>query len=90
MLTTPLETRIKPEWSSDAAGAAPLQSRSAFAPYIASLGWTDAGEECLVAVEAAEAVAQGSSLISKLIEATSRNAWTKVLACRYLPVGTCL
>ena len=33
-----------------------------------------------MAVEAAEAVAGGSALISKLIEATSRNAWTKVLA----------
>ena len=26
VLTTPLETRIKPEWSTDKAGAAPLQS----------------------------------------------------------------
>ena len=81
MLTTPLETRVRPEWSTESRKeSAEERSRSAFAPFIASLGWTDPGEECLVAVEAAEAVAGGSALISKLIEATSRNAWTKVLA----------
>ena len=34
-------------------------------------------DECVVAVEQAEAVVQGSRLIEQLIEPMARNAWTQ-------------
>ena len=75
VMTAKLEKRVLPEWSSDE--AATLQSNGDFGPYVASLAWAEAGEECVVDVEQAEAFSQGSRLIETMIEPTARNAWTQ-------------
>ena len=66
---------VLPKWEVKDRGSA--ISNNAFNPFIASLEWPEE-DECLVdSNEKAEAVRQGSQLIAKLIEPTSRTAWMK-------------
>ena len=67
----PLSGGVLPKWHVEEQSEA--QTNLPFSPFIASLDWPTE-EECIVEVERAEAVTQGSALIAKFIEPAARNA----------------
>ena len=71
----PLSGGVLPKWQVEAQSGA--QTNLAFSPFIASLAWPSE-EECVVEVERAEAVNQGSALIAKFIEPAARNACERI------------
>ena len=64
---------VLPAWQVEDIASQQVNTR--FGPFVETLDWPAEEDECLVEVERAEAVRQGSALIARLVEPCARNAW---------------